>query len=253
MLSCYEEPDFITFPELESTNNYVATLVRLQKINKITIVSADYQTEGRGQRASKWQSPMAQNALFSIYAPWKGLRIADQFLVSMMVALSIVEVLYSALLQDVQIKWPNDIYVDKKKIGGILIESDVSGEHVNASIIGIGLNVNQVAFDPALHATSLKLETGQDHDRIGVIKKIVQNLMEKCKAGEDNTDLFYELKKAYLNRLLGWYQWVRVRSAATSKLLTIKPLDITRSGLLLATDDNNSLHTFDLKEIVWEF
>lgn len=251
MLRCFEEPDFFSFTELDSTNNYVANLVRSKNINKTFIVSADYQTEGRGQRASKWQSAKSQNALFSIYMPWNNLHLSDQFIVSMIAAVGISDVLEKILNTKIQIKWPNDIYVGNKKIAGILIESELNGQTVSSSIIGIGVNVNQVDFDDLNNATSLKLETGQNHDRLGIAKEIAQHLQMTCKSLNEQSDAFHFMKKRYLSRLLGLNHYHVVIEQSSGKGLEIKPLDVTRSGLLLATDRTNSLRTFDIKEILW--
>jgi BirA family biotin operon repressor/biotin-[acetyl-CoA-carboxylase] ligase len=251
MLSCFEEPDLFSFTELDSTNNYAANLVRTKKIDKTFIVSADYQTEGRGQRASKWQSAKSQNALFSIYMPWSNLHLSDQFIVSMIAAVGIADVLEKVLNTKIQIKWPNDIYVVNRKIAGILIESELNGQTVSSSIIGIGVNVNQVDFGDLNNATSLKLETGQNHDRLGIVKEITKQLLETCKSLNQQTDAFHIMKKRYLSRLLGLNQYNNVIEQSTGKHLDIKPLDVTRSGLLLATDTTNKLLTFDSKEIQW--
>lgn len=251
MLLNFETPEIISLTEVDSTNNYIANLVREGKLCKTTIVSADYQHEGRGQRATKWQSSKAQNALFSIYTPWKHLKLEDQFVVSMLVALSIVDTLQRHVTSEVKIKWPNDIYVDSKKIAGILIESDLNGQQVSSSIIGIGLNINQTYFDAAIRATSLKLETGQNHDRAGLIQQITKNLMLRCEQLLDEPDFFNVVKQQYLNKLFGHKQYISVIVKLGNAPLTIKPLDVTRAGLLLAVDASNQLHSFDVKEIEW--
>ena len=252
MIENFEELKFISLSEVDSTNNYVANLVRLREIYSPTIVSADYQTQGRGQRASEWQSSKAQNALFSIFVAWEDLDIAEQFLISMLTAISVVDVLERWISLPMHIKWPNDIYVNKKKIGGILIESDLNGRKLSSSIIGIGINVNQVAFESNISATSLKLESGQNHDRMGIIKRIGQVFLEHCLAISNDADKFNIVKKRYLKKLYSLNNFIQVEITATGHCIKIKPLDITRGGLLLATDDQNTLHTFDIKEIKWE-
>jgi BirA family biotin operon repressor/biotin-[acetyl-CoA-carboxylase] ligase len=252
MIRNYENLKFVSLSEVDSTNNYIANLVRLQAISQTTIVSADYQHEGRGQRATKWQSSKAQNALFSIYVPWENLKIADQFLISMLTALAVQEVLQEHVSSNVTIKWPNDIYMDTKKIGGILIESDLSGQNVSSSIIGIGINVNQTQFDSHIRATSLKLETGQTQDLEGLIRKIALRLVAMCLEVSNDEDAFNRIKQKYTRQLYSLNQKVKVRISASQQAMIIKPLDVSRMGLLLAVDEHNKLHSFDIKDITWE-
>lgn len=243
--------NFIHINELDSTNNYVANVVRRGEIHSGTVVSADFQREGRGHRATKWQSLVAQNALFSIYLRWEDFKAREQFQLSMLAALSIVETLKGFGIQKVQIKWPNDVYVDGKKIGGILIENDLNGQQIGSSIIGIGLNVNQVQFDTHISATSLKLESGQAFDVQTVLKKISNTLLAKLEQTADMASIFYELKKQYLTNLLGFQEYVRVLNQLTQEEISIKPIDISQSGQLLAVNEHSQLLSFDIKDIVW--
>jgi BirA family biotin operon repressor/biotin-[acetyl-CoA-carboxylase] ligase len=251
MIKNYEEPNFIFLDELESTNNYIANMVRSRQIIQPTIVSADYQTAGRGQRATKWQSFKSQNALFSLFVQWNDLKIEDQFILAMLAALSVCEVLKDMTQLEVKVKWPNDIYVQKKKIGGILIESELRGTYVVSSIIGIGLNINQVNFDSEVRATSLKLETGQEHDRYGVIKNVSRTFLSNCQSCVPTEKAFPAIKKLYLRCLIGLNENVHVMEIATMKMIQIQPLDITASGLLIALDTSGVLRTFEIKELQW--
>lgn len=252
MIRNYETLKFISLTEVDSTNNYIANLVRLQTISQTTIVSADYQREGRGQRATKWQSSLAQNALFSIYVPWINLNISDQFMISMIAALAVQEVIQAQISSKVAIKWPNDIYIGNKKMGGILIESDLSGQILSSSIVGIGLNVNQTQFEEKLNATSLKLESGQPHDRAGLIKKIGARFVSLCLELQDDYNAFNRVKQQYTSKLFSLNQIIRVRLTANNQYINITPLDVSHTGKLLAVDEFNKLHSFDLKDLEWQ-
>lgn len=244
-------PNFIHINELDSTNNYVANVVRHGEIHSGTVVSADFQREGRGQRATKWQSLIAQNALFSIFLRWERLDAIDQFQLSMLTALAIVEVLEESGIQNVKIKWPNDIFVENRKIGGILIENDLNGQHISSSIIGIGLNINQVHFESNIQATSIKLETGQPFDIQSVIKKVTFQILANLKAIAEINNPFHSLKKGYLKKLMALQESVKVFDTTQQEEMTIKPIDISQSGQLLAIDNHSKLHSFDIKDIVW--
>ena len=120
---------------------------------------ADFQTAGRGQRGNKWESKTAENLTFTILFRQVFLHPAQQFCISQICSLGVCRYLRNKGLP-AQIKWPNDIYIGNKKICGMLIEHSISGDKLSASIIGIGLNLNQREFmSDAPNPTSLLLET----------------------------------------------------------------------------------------------
>lgn len=143
------------------------------------IVSAEFQTAGRGQRGHSWSSRRSENLMFSAVFEPCALRAAEQFLISEAVALALVDTLASYGLE-ARVKWTNDIYVGDKKIVGILIEHDLHGDCVSRTIAGIGLNVNQREFDPSLpNPTSMALETGRVFDRREVLCACRDALMRR--------------------------------------------------------------------------
>ena len=246
-------PKFIHLSDVDSTNNYIANMVRNGHIDSVTVVSADFQHDGRGQRATKWQSLIAQNALFSVYLQWKQFDSSNQFQISMITALAIAQTLEQLGLQKVKIKWPNDIYVADKKIAGILIENDMTGPIISSSILGIGLNVNQIQFDSNIRATSIKLESGQMQNVAHIIQLVTKNLIQTLeKFAQDEID-FHTLKTAYLQKLLGFEQKVWVIDTNTNREFKIKILDIAKTGHLLASDELNELKRFDIKDIAWKW
>ena len=113
---------------------------------RFVVVAAGHQTAGRGQRGNKWCSNAGENLLFSILVrPGEQLRVDKQFLLSQAVALSLHDTMRCYGI-DAKLKWPNDIYVENRKLAGILVELDYSGAFVEQAIIGIGINVNQELF-----------------------------------------------------------------------------------------------------------
>jgi len=244
-------PKSIHLNDVDSTNNYIANLVRTHQILHGTVVSADYQHEGKGQRATKWQSLVAQNGLFSIYLQWNQFKINDQFQLSMLVALSIVACLNSESVQNVSIKWPNDIYVRDKKIAGILIENDLCSDSISSSIVGIGININQVEFALDLNATSMKLETGRSFDIQYVIQKIGLLINELLQEFTNQPDPHPNIKDLYLKKLLGFNQIISVFENQSKLNINITPIDISRSGHLLALNENKELMKYDVKEFIW--
>ena len=169
--------------ETTSTNDEV----RDPKYGHLDALWAEYQSAGRGQRGHSWHSEEGENITFSVVLTPTFLPIQEQFLLSEIVALSLVHTLREYGIE-CRIKWTNDIYAGDNKIVGILIEHALSGETLARTIVGIGLNVNQREFPSDLpNPTSMACERGQYFDREDVIKRIVANLdvlYRRLEAGE---------------------------------------------------------------------
>jgi BirA family biotin operon repressor/biotin-[acetyl-CoA-carboxylase] ligase len=141
---------------------------------------ADFQTAGRGQRGNSWESGSGKNLLFTLLLRPDFLHVVKQFSISQIAALAIVKYLESKGLS-AKIKWPNDIYIGDKKICGILIEHTVSGANLSASILGIGININQTAFcsdAPNPISLILALGNGLELDRPQELAMVLEQLMQ---------------------------------------------------------------------------
>lgn len=149
----------IRLDTVNSTNNYTANLVKEGKIVHGTVILADEQTAGRGQRGAIWLSNAGENMLFSVFLSPDNLSVKNQVALTHFTSLCLVEILRKIGIS-ASIKWPNDIYVSDKKIAGILIENTISGDRIANSIIGIGLNVNQMNFEN-VSATSIQSEKSE--------------------------------------------------------------------------------------------
>jgi BirA family biotin operon repressor/biotin-[acetyl-CoA-carboxylase] ligase len=131
---------------VDSTNIYTTRLISQSGIDEWTVVVADLQTGGRGQRGKTWNSEMGKNLLCSIVLKPKNFVAKDQFQISMMTSLAIIETLNEYGVK-AKVKWPNDILVKSKKIAGILIENQIVANSIESCVIGIGLNLNQQDFN----------------------------------------------------------------------------------------------------------
>jgi BirA family biotin operon repressor/biotin-[acetyl-CoA-carboxylase] ligase len=138
------------------------------------VILADEQTQGRGQREALWVSEVGKNLLFSVYITLDNLSVTNQLTLMQYTAVSVCSTL-NDLGIEAQIKWPNDIVVQGVKIGGILIENQLVGSKIVSSIIGVGLNVNQLKFEN-LNATSLREQLGIEQNRIDVLEKVLNKL-----------------------------------------------------------------------------
>ena len=169
------DKNIIVFNELDSTNNYANQLVK-EKAAQGTVVLAHYQESGRGQVGNFWESERDKNLLFSVILYPGFLEAGKQFYISKAVSLALADLLKEQL-NDVKIKWPNDIYVGEKKIAGILIENTVKGITLDSSIVGVGLNVNQERFfSDARNPVSMKQLLKKDFDIQDILKAFLQKL-----------------------------------------------------------------------------
>ena len=139
-----------------STNDRVKMLIKSKKIESGDIVVAKYQYGGRGQNTNKWYSSYGKNLLSStLYRPLD-VNVNQIFCINQVVSLAVLKTIRKFSKEKCFIKWPNDIMSVNKKISGILVENSLSLNQVNYSIIGVGINVNQVFFKKLPNATSLK-------------------------------------------------------------------------------------------------
>lgn len=122
---------------------------RDEKYHEWDVVWADFQTAGRGQRGHEWHSRRGENLTFSVVLEPTFVAIAEQFAVSEVVALSLVDMLADYGIE-ARIKWTNDIYVGDRKLVGILIEHSLAATTLRRTIVGVGINVNQTEFDTSL-------------------------------------------------------------------------------------------------------
>lgn len=155
----------IRLEELDSTNNYMKSLVREQHIEEGSMTITDFQLGGRGQMGYGWYSERGKNLLFSLLIYPENVLANEQFIISRIASLAVKNTL-DQFADDIRIKWPNDIFWKDKKIAGILIENDIQGKYITNSVIGIGININQEIFSEELpNPVSLKQITGSEQDR----------------------------------------------------------------------------------------
>lgn len=214
------------FDVLDSTNDYCFRAQ--EELRSGSVVMASYQTQGKGTQGRKWNSDRDENLLFSLL--YKDEPFASSPLFSHRVALAIVFALREYNLSP-QIKWPNDILVDHRKISGILIET--SG---GICVVGIGINVNQTTFpqDLRMPATSLIQQTGQRHEPLALLLKVLDALDEVLTLDDETLLANY---KAVLYQL-GLPCVVKQKEDTVVATIT----DIDRDGSLLATDtDRNKI------------
>ncbi|MEG1405177.1 MAG: biotin--[acetyl-CoA-carboxylase] ligase [Alistipes sp.] len=140
------------------------------------VIWAEEQRAGRGQRGHAWSSPRGENLTFSVVLQPTFLPVTEQFLLSEAVALALTDT-FAHYAIDARIKWTNDIYVGDRKLVGILIEHNYAGQQLSRTIAGVGINVNQGAFDPLLpNPVSMTQLTGLQYDRSEVLNCFCEQL-----------------------------------------------------------------------------
>ena len=170
--------NFHVIQQVDSTNKYAMEKVSEGLANHLDAWFAIHQTEGKGQHSKKWQSNPGENITFSVVIRPQLSFQKNTFLFNAFIALVCRDFLAQLLQKDVKIKWPNDLFINDKKAGGVLIENRFSGENWKWAIVGIGINVNQVKFSENLiTATSLKKETNIDYDPLALAKLLHQDLI----------------------------------------------------------------------------
>ncbi|KQS41055.1 biotin--[acetyl-CoA-carboxylase] ligase [Pedobacter sp. Leaf194] len=186
--------NFIKLKEVDSTNNYLKKLTsNSEPLPEGTVIMADHQFAGRGQQESVWQTEPGKNISASIYLKPSFLPLKKQFYLNMAVSLGVSEALSDFLPHPVMVKWPNDIYYNKKKLGGILIENTLTGSTIKSAVIGIGLNINQQNFTGHLGAKATSL---------------FQILHKEADLEFVMTKIFVYMEKYYLNLKSGKYEFL---------------------------------------------
>ena len=236
---------YIHLEQIDSTNAYLQRLQSECDIRK-WVVSADMQTAGKGMGSNSWESEVGKNLTFSLALDVSFLPAEKQFLLSEAVPLGIVEVLDKLLpVEKLSIKWPNDIYYENRKLAGILINSTIKANMMGISIIGIGLNVNQMQFqDWPTHPISLKLIMGKEYALQPLLEQIAEHIIikvEQLKA--DPTTI----EQDYLKRLFRYHTWADYEVGG--KVLRLFMTGIDPFGRLQLVDEQQTFYTFDIKEI----
>ncbi|RNL50626.1 biotin--[acetyl-CoA-carboxylase] ligase [Pedobacter jejuensis] len=239
--------NLIKLKEVDSTNNYLKNLAsNSEPLPEGTVIMADNQFAGRGQQESVWQTEPGKNISTSIYLKPSFLPISKQFYLNMAVSLAVADALSFFLPSPVVVKWPNDIYYNRKKLGGILIENALTGSIIKSSVVGIGLNINQQAFgkDLSTKATSMFLVLNEELDLEHVMEKIFV-YMEKYYLIL-KSERYAILHNDYLKRLL--YFDIAGSFIQNGQVFEGKIKGVEDSGHLIMEVDGNIKH-FNFKEI----
>jgi BirA family transcriptional regulator, biotin operon repressor / biotin---[acetyl-CoA-carboxylase] ligase len=200
--SSIDKNNTLILDEIDSTNLFALERIKEGTANHGDVIIARHQTAGRGQRNNKWLSKKNEGVNMSYIVFHENSTSEDLPILNMAVSLAARKTVADFCNREVFVKWPNDIYVNNKKIGGILIENTWMGMNWKSSVLGIGLNVNTLNFPEELeHFTSLQLLNGIFFDISDVYKALVENLKVFLKAVLSNPNAILADYNAQLYRI----------------------------------------------------
>lgn len=231
-----EKMEVIHLPETDSTNRWL----REHPEDGDVTVWTDYQSAGRGCGSNTWESEQGENLLYSMLIHPEQVAATRQFLISMVTANSISRVV-ARYVENVSVKWPNDIYVGDRKICGILIENTLQGSHIKDSIIGVGLNVNQLRFvSDAPNPVSLANLTGRTFDREALLGELLEAFRDEWADVEGVRERYL----AQLYRRTGFFRYRDASGEFMAELVTVED-----DGHLVLRLTDGPTHRYAFKEV----
>jgi BirA family biotin operon repressor/biotin-[acetyl-CoA-carboxylase] ligase len=236
----------VKLEEIDSTNNYLKKLLHEQHPDEGSIVFTDFQFAGRGQMGNGWVSESGRNLLLSLLIYPEKLLANEQFIISRIASLAVKNCL-DQFVDDIRIKWPNDIYWKDKKIAGMLIENDVQGRYIQNSVIGIGININQLNFpDDLPNPISLKQITGIDSDINNIADIFVREFFLLYREFQDGKTT--QIEDEYMLDLyrINEYNWFKDENSSFRAIIK----EVLPSGhLVLETMNEGELRQYAFKEV----
>lgn len=241
--------NLIDLETIDSTNDYAKKLLKEGTVKEGTVILADFQTKGKGQKDGYWESDKGKNITLSIIINPTFLEAQRQFYLSMSISIGIVEFLSQLSLKP-KIKWPNDIYIHNRKVGGILIENAVRNNIIANSIIGIGININQPEFiGNTPNPTSVFLELNKTFD----IKDSYRSLMIYINKWINYlyTRRYTKIKSAYIK-----YLYLKNKKTSfTDKDGKFKGriINVEENGMILIKTNTNEIKKYNFKEVSFPY
>ncbi len=234
------------YKEVLSTNQMAMDWVSKGMAHEGDVIFADFQTAGKGTAYNHWESEPEKNLTLSLVLCPKHIEPGQQFLLTQIVSLALQHVVQAEIPHlPVKIKWPNDIYVENKKIAGVLIQNIIQGNEISFSIVGVGLNVNQRHFSSkAPNPVSIIHYKKEASDRESLFAKLIAEL---SKLYEQSIYHQQRVEKEYLQSLYRFGQSGRFEATGKSFIATIK--GITAYGQLMVTVESGEERVYNFKEI----
>jgi BirA family transcriptional regulator, biotin operon repressor / biotin---[acetyl-CoA-carboxylase] ligase len=225
-----------------STNDLLKRMLREQQLPEGFVVHSCFQTAGKGQVGNSWESTDGENLLFSMALYPLRIKVEEQFLISQLVSVAIKNTLDN-YADNVSVKWPNDIYWNDKKLGGILIENSLQSGRIKSTVIGIGINVNQQHFmSNAPNPVSLFQITDKEHNVEKLLIEIRDNILNEYK--KLNPPLIRAAYGEILYRKTGFYAYKVEEKSFMAKLIAVRS-----DGRLELENETGECRGFYFKEV----
>lgn len=228
-----------------STNDFLKNLSATTELKNYSVVWADVQFSGKGQMGSKWITEGAHNLTFSVYLENTVDSAEDLFTLNVIVANAVIRSLNQLNLTNIYVKWPNDILSYNKKIAGILIENSFQASGTIRSIIGIGINCEQMNFDFLPQASSIKKQYQVVPDRLQLLTLVVDYIKESMTAISDTSANEWQ----YYHDNLFRKDLVSTFENKNGALFNAIIKKINRQGQLVVQLENDDLKCFNLKDV----
>jgi len=235
--------------ECESTNTEMKR--RGAAVPHGHVIAARTQTAGRGQRGNDWEAAPLKNLTYSQMLRPTCMDASRQFELSMLTSLALLNVLRRHLPAAAQlsVKWPNDIYVGDRKLGGILIEGSVSGRNLDSMVFGAGINVNQTVFvSDAPNPVSMAALAGHTFE----LEELLQELADEVEVQMDmyESDPEYdELHAMYMASLWRRSGMHAYRDTSSGETFEAEIADVLPDGLLRLRHTDGTLHDYEFKQV----
>lgn len=231
---------------LTSTNARAQEMLQNQEASGNFWLRAGDQFAGKGHGSNIWLSQPGMNLTGSLVIYPENLKAADQFTLSVLISLGLTAFL-DLFTEYITIKWPNDVYYQDQKIAGILIENAIVGDRIKYTVIGVGININQLEFPKALpNPTSLKKITGIDYD----LEELEDLLLTSLQSQLDflQTGVFDEVSATYLQRLYRYKSYAPFREPG-KPWFNARIIGIESDGHLVLEDEGGVLKSYGFKEV----
>jgi len=238
--------NIIFLPEADSTNNYIAKLVSEGNISHGTVILAEKQTAGRGQRGNTWQTATENQFTVSIYLSTAFLSVHHAPYLNKALAVGVAQAVKAVLGEAVRLKWPNDILVNDKKLGGILIEGNIKNQSLEYVIFGLGINLKkETAVEKSTSLQDFGLECSPFEFLTLLLPKI-QMQFELCQQFA-----FKEIQKQYLDFLWRLNE-DQVIVNQENELFMGRIIDVDETGSVII-QSNEGISTFGLQEVKFSY
>ena len=231
----------IIVPELDSTSNYVAKLNSEGKVASGTVILAEIQTSGRGQRGKTWDTSHKKQFTASYFEQTDFLSGEQLAFFNMAIALAVRETISVLSTKEVAIKWPNDILINDKKISCLLIDILWENGRPKHAILGIGINIHPVELKTA---TSLNEHNPEINSIFQVLDELSRNLTTVFFLLKNGR--FEEIKQQYHDHL--WRKGIKQQAKVKDEILEVKIESVNDSGQLIL-EIKNGLEVVNLQEI----